>query len=583
MADLPQLLQHAIDHHRSGRLAEAERLYREALDGDPQNPDALHLLGVLCTQRGDPAAGLDLIRQAIAQRPGAAMFHNNLGKALAECGSWMESIASHRRALELDPRYAEGWFNLGVALQGQGDYAHAEAAYRETLKLAPNSYKAAHNLGVVLMGLGQPRAAVDALHRALQIKPDESDTGRTILQAILYDPTLSDAALLAEHRRFEARFAASLYCDDQSFRNDRDPERRLRIGWLSSDFRDHPVARNLEPLFIHRDRRTTEFICYADVPAADATTAKFKVLADSWRPLAGRSDAEVAELIRADRVDILVILAGRFDHNRPLVAAHRAAPLQVSFHDPATSGLRDMDYLIADPVLAPRRVSEQFTERIVRLPSFYIAAPIVDAPPLTSPPLLSTGVATFGSFNSPAKVNNEVVGLWAQILNGSPGSRLLLKYKNRFKSLEAQLRENLAMASISGERLEIVPAATDHRNHLNLYNRLDVALDPFPFTGSTTTFEALWMGVPVITLAGQNMAGRWGASMLHALKLDELIAHSPAEYVTKAVTLARDPVRLAELRADLRERLASSPLCDGRLRSRQIDRLFRALWRRWCG
>jgi predicted O-linked N-acetylglucosamine transferase (SPINDLY family) len=582
MADLLQLLQHAIDHHRSGRLAEAEVVYREVLANDPHNPDALHLLGVLSTQGGNPAAGLDLIRQAIAHRPNAAIFHNNLGKALADCGDWAESLASHQRALALDPQYAEAQFNLGVAYQTQGDYVAAEAAYRQTLRLSPKLYKAAHNLGVVLMGQGQPRAAANSLRQALEIKPDESDTHRTILQAILYDPALSDAALFAEHQRFEACFAAPLYGEARPPENERDPNRRLRIGWLSSDFSDHPVARNLAPIFAHRDRKAAEFICYADVLAADATTATFKTFADGWRSIIGRSDAEVVELVRSDRIDILVVLAGRFDRNRPLVAAHRPAPIQVSFHDPATSGLKVMDYLIADPILSPRRTSEQFTERVVRLPSFYIGAPIEDAPPLTPLPLLSAGVATFGSFNSPAKVTEEVVRLWAQVLKESPGSRLLLKYKDRFQPLEGRLRENLAAASIAGQRLEVSPTTTDHRSHLALYNRLDIALDPFPFTGSTTTFEALWMGVPVITMAGPRMAARWSASILHALKLDELIAHSPEEYVAKAVALARDAARLMELRATLRKRLASSPLCNGPLRSRQMERLFRALWRRWC-
>jgi predicted O-linked N-acetylglucosamine transferase (SPINDLY family) len=188
----------------------------------------------------------------------------------------------------------------------------------------------------------------------------------------------------------------------------------------------------------------------------------------------------------------------------------------------------------------------------------------------------------FGSFNNPVKVNDSVLGLWGGILRQVPRARLQLKYRNRFGPLRGRIERVLAAESVTADRLELSDEALAHAGHLALYNRIDIALDPFPFTGSTTTFEALWMGVPVVTLAGRTMASRWSASILHALKLDELIAHSPADYVAKAVALANDPPRLAELRSTLRARVANSPLCDGRGRTRQIERLLRAVWRRWC-
>jgi predicted O-linked N-acetylglucosamine transferase (SPINDLY family) len=256
----------------------------------------------------------------------------------------------------------------------------------------------------------------------------------------------------------------------------------------------------------------------------------------------------------------------------------------VSFHDPGTSGLTAFDYLIADPVLVPRRPAEWFSERVVRLPWFYVHPPLDDAPPLVAPPCRANGIVTFGSFSNPAKVNDEVLRLWTRILREVPGSRLVLKFRDWFQApgLRARLRSHCIAQGVDPSRLELGGENETTANHLVRYNRIDVALDPFPFAGATTTFEALWMGVPVVTLCGAYMAGRWGASMLHAAGLGELIAHTPDEYAVVAQRLASAPERLAELRSTLRQRVARSPLCDGKGRARQVERLYRAMWRRWC-
>lgn len=580
--DLQRTLADAVGHHKAGRLAEAEASYRAVLRASPDQADALHLLGVLSHQKGDAVTAEMLIRRAIAANPSAPMFYNNLGKVLAERGDAATALASYREAVALAPDYAEAHYNLGLALQDAGDYVAAEAAYRRARELAPQLHKVAHNLGVVLMGQGRPSDAVAELRRALELKPDDVDTGRVLLQAILYDPAPDEATRFAEHEQFERRFATSRYSSWQPHPNARDPKRRLRIGWLSSDLRDHPVARNLQPILANRDRARFEAICYADVPKPDATTAAFQALADEWRPIDGRSDADAADLIRADRIDMLMVLAGRFDRNRPLVAAYRPAPIQIAFNDQATSGLRCMDYLIADRIVAPRHTRERFTERVLHLPSFYVHAPLDAAPPVNEPPALKAGYVTFGSFNNPAKIHDQVLDVWAGAMRRVPGSRLFLKYRNRFAPLRDRVLSRLAAAGISGERLDTGEQAVAYSSQLALYGGIDIALDPFPYAGSTTTFEALWMGVPVITLAGANMVSRWTASMLHAVGLDELVAVTADEYVNKVVDLANDPPRLAELRRTLRARVAASPLCDGQRRARQVERLLRAVWCRWC-
>jgi predicted O-linked N-acetylglucosamine transferase (SPINDLY family) len=284
--------------------------------------------------------------------------------------------------------------------------------------------------------------------------------------------------------------------------------------------------------------------------------------------------------VRADRIDVLVHLAGRFDRNQPGVAAYRPAPVQVSFHDPATSGVPGMDYLIADPVLAPRGGRERFVERVVRLPSFYVHDAIADAPPIGPSPAGDGGAPTFGIFNNPAKLSDESLALWAEVLQRVPGARLLFRFRNRYESetLCRRVIGRLAEGGIAENRVEIIAAGMPDQPALAVYNRVDIALDPQPFTGSTTTFEALWMGVPVVTLATDTMVGRWSASILKAAGLGDLVAQTTAGYVAAAVRLGADRPRLAGLRQDLRARVAASPLCDGRRRTRQLERLYRALF-----
>jgi len=398
---------------------------------------------------------------------------------------------------------------------------------------------------------------------------------------MLYDPALDEGARWEIAEGFETVYAAPIYeRPAAAFANAREEGRRLRVGYVSSDLYEHPVGRNLELVLGHRDRERFAVTCYADVARPDGMTERLRAAVDHWHPIVGLSDEQVAGLVRGDGIDVLVILAGRFDRNRPLVAAYRAAPVQVSFHDPGTSGLKAMNYLIADPVLVPKGTKERFSERVVRLPSFYVHAPL-GGPEVGALPLSGHGHVTFGSFNNPAKVNEEVLRVWGEVLRAVPGSRLKLKFKNWFGN--AGLRDRvLAGLGVEGSRVEFVAGEASREEHLRLYNEVDVALDPFPFTGSTTTFEALWMGVPVVTLLGERMAGRWSASMLTAVKLPELIACDAGEYVAKVAGLAADTNRLADLRRTLRRRVAASPLCDGRGKARQVERLYRALWRRWC-
>jgi protein O-GlcNAc transferase len=308
-------------------------------------------------------------------------------------------------------------------------------------------------------------------------------------------------------------------------------------------------------------------------------TTRFRSQCDLWRSIGGKDDEAVARMIRDDRVDIMIYLAGRFDDNRPQIAAWRPAPIQISFLDAATSGLKEMDYLIADPVRVPANPVEKFTERVLRLPNFYVHRPPTEAPAPSSPP---GPRMTFGCFNNPAKLNQPVMDLWGKILVRQPDSRLQLRYLQLY-TVESFRKSVLAdIDPTLHDRVELCGPIYGWANHLRTYNDIDIALDAFPFNGSTTTFEALWMGVPVVTLLGDTLMSRWTASMLTQVGLDDLIAGSPEEYVEIALKLAADRDRLGELRATLRDRLAKSLLCDGARTTRYFERALRAVWRKWC-
>ncbi|AWK88808.1 tetratricopeptide repeat protein [Azospirillum thermophilum] len=585
---------------------------------DPGDAEAHYALAVAAARAGDDDGAERAYRRTVRLVPGDSRPPGNLALLLAGAGRHGEAIAPLRLVVTLNPTLAEPWYNLGVSLRLEERGAEAVEAYRRALILRPDDLAAAYNRAVDLQELGRIEEAAAGYRRVLALAPchgeahcnlasvlraaaryAESTAGyrhaldlepgsvaahRNLLSAILYDPAWTEARRFAEHRRFEERHARPLYALARPPEVVPDPERRLRIGYLSSDFREHPVGRNLEPLLASHDHGRVFVACYADVPRPDAATVRFQGHADLWRPIAGLSDAEVAERIRADRIDVLVLLAGRFDNNRPLVAAYRPAPLQVSLYDGATSGLEAMDAILTDRVMTPRHGAELFTERPVRLPTLYAYSPIPEAPEVTPPPLLDHGTVTFGSFNNPAKLSDEALALWARVLRAVPGSRLALKYKNLYAApgLQARIRGVLSAGGVDPARVVTPAAVQERQHHLALYRGVDVALDPFPFCGATTTFEALYMGVPVVTLPGANMMSRWSASLLAAVGLPDLIAGTPDDYVRIAAGLAGDPRRLSELRAALRPRIHAAPFLDGRSRARNMERVCRALWRRWC-
>ncbi len=561
------------------RLGEPSRraatIVRRALAAglDPGDPAAAFNLARTLLAGGIAPPAMRLLRRALSTAPAMPELVNALAAADLEALR-ISAERTARRAVTLAPDRPDYRYNLAGCLALRGDTDAAAGLFRQVLALAPEHAAAFNNLGLVLRDQSLVAAAIDCHRHALAVEPRNPDVHRNLLAALLYASEVDEDRRFAWHRAFGRAVAPAMPPSPTTTV----PGDQLTIGYLSSDLRDHPVGRSLEPVIAAHDRARIRVVLYLQRHRPDDTTRRLELMADLVRDVSQLDDAEAARLIRADGVDVLVIVAGRYDRNRPGVAAHRAAPVQVSLHDPATSGIAEMDFLIADPDLVPRASPERFVERVIRLPRFVVQSPLPEHPIERSagrPP-------TFGSFNAPAKLSEPTLVLWSRVLRHVPGARLILKSKNLFASrvLAERVLRVFEDHGVAADRIELRAAVEPLDQHLANYRDVDVALDPFPFNGSTTSFEALWMGVPVVTLLGERMAGRWSASMLRALDLDDLIAGDETRYIEIASALAQDPPRLDRLRTDLRPRLKASSLMDGGARTRQLERVYRALWRR---
>jgi len=615
-SSIPQILEVARSHFQAGRLEQAEQLYQQILDMDPDHVDALNLLGVIAgqTNRIDRAIdflraalrikpdfaeahcnlgnvfiiqrrlpeAIECFRQAVRAKPDDSVAHNNLGNALREQGQLDEAVATLRQALRLVPGFADAHSNLGLALQAQGKSAEAQASFRQG-----QQFKAAEDhlqRGNVFKANGRMAEAIACYEAALQIVPDFVNAHDNFLFFLQYREGITLRELAAAHADFERKFGAPLRSTWKPHANVPDPERRLRIGFVSPDLHHHPVGYFLIRCLENLDRQQTEVTCYSNAADRDELTARIQAATTNWRDTFDWSDESLAEQIRADGIDILFDLAGHTKKNRLLVFARKPAPIQVTWAGyVGTTGLSAMDYILADRYEIPPEAEPHHVERVLRMPHAYVCYEAPDYAPAVSPlPALKNGHVTFASFNNPAKINSGVVAVWARILCRLPNARLMLKYKGMAEPSRAgRLVQMFATHGVDPGRVTCL-GNSRHVDALQHYNDIDIALDPFPYNGGLTTLEALWMGVPVITCPGEIFAGRHSLTHLSNLGLTQTIARDLDEYVALAVSLAEDLPGLAALRAGLRERMASSPLCDGRKFADDFLQLLRGAWRKWC-
>lgn len=569
-----------------GRIDQAIAHYERAISLKPDFVDAHNGLGMALAVRGRNDQAIAHFERALVLKPDYPLVHNNLGSALAMQGQMDQAIVHFERALALKPGDAQIHNNLGNAFRLQGRMGRAVSHHERALAIIPDYALAHHNLGSALMLQGRIDLAVAHHERAVSLSPHHADSHHSLLLTLNYSSNKESMAIYAAHLDFARRWEAPLARHIQPHRNDRSPERRLKIGYVSADFRQHSVSYFLEPVLSHHDHDRFEIFCYSNHDHEDEVTQRMRSHADHWHRIIGLSGEQLADQIRADKIDILVDLIGHFGANRLLVFARKPAPIQITWLGyPNTTGLSAMDYRLTDGFADPPGMTEHLhSERLVRLPEcFSCYRPPADAPEISALPARERGYVTFGSFNNQAKITPEVMAVWAKILRSVPGSRLTLKNPAMGEDATQHMVQRVFREQgIAPERLELLGHDPSLGLHLERYWSIDIGLDPFPYNGATTTCEALWMGVPVVVLAGKTHAGRVGVSQLSNLGLTALIGRTTEEYITIALQLAADLDRLSALRAELRSCMAASPLTDALRFTRNLEFAYREMWKQWC-
>ncbi|HTP63146.1 MAG TPA: tetratricopeptide repeat protein [Burkholderiales bacterium] len=594
----------------------AEASLREAVRLEPARAAVCHDLGVVLQKRARPREALACFQRALELEPRFVLARVAQGRCFISLGELEQAVASCEEALRHDPRSHEALVVLGAALQARGGLAQASGRYREALAIKPDSAEACYqlatvamaqnrldeaaagfretlrlqknfalaenNLGNVLLAQARPEDAIACFERTQQLEPEFAGAYSNVLFAMNFLAELPAETVWEAHKRWGERHALPL-SGKRLASGASDPNRRLRVGYVSGDFRAHSISLFIEPVLEHHDRRSVEVFCYADVVARDAVTARLESLSDHWVSLTGCSDESAAARIREDGIDVLVDLAGHTGANRLLAFARGPAPVQATWMGyPNTTGMKAMDYRITDALADPPGLTERFyAETLVRMPdSLWCYRPDGIAPPVNRLPALGAGHVTFGSFNNFAKVNSWTRRLWANLLRANPGARLMVIGVPEGSARERVLAE-FSSLGIDAARLTLTPRLSRQDFFLR-HHDVDIALDPFPFQGGTTTCESLWMGVPVLSLAGKVFAARAGVSLLTNAGLPQLLAQSPEEFAQLGVRLASDLHALSELRQGLRDRMQASPLMNARRFVVNLEAAYREMWGNWC-
>jgi protein O-GlcNAc transferase len=563
---------------QAGQLDKAEALLRQALRRRGRDPEVAYLLGLCLSQRGQPEQAEYFLKAAVGYEPRSPVYRVGLGNHLTQANRFGDAAAVYREAIDLQPGFAPAHMGLALCLLKSGDIEGAEASAREVVRLEPGIFQPRVNLASILTEGGSAAEGAAILQEARAHFPKVVPVVAALMTTLNYVEGAEERGAAAARELGKLLPPAPV----RAFGNAPDPARRLRVGLVSGDLRQHSVAYFLEPILAGRRRESLEVFCYPTHGRADEVTARLRGLSDGWVEAGGLGPEALVQRVVADRVDILIDLAGHTGNSRVLAMAQRAAPVQATYLGyPASTGVPAIDWRIVDAITDPPGSEGLVTERLLRLPGCFLCY----RPPADSPAVgpRQNGPVTFGSFNSLRKITPAVLGVWADVLAAAPGSRLVLKNRSLADAgVRARLEKVFAGKGIAAERLELLPPAPSPREHLAVYGRVDIALDTFPYNGTTTTCEALWMGVPVVTLEGRAHAGRVGMSLLTTAGLENLIGRTREEYIRIATGLAGSPGELSGLRAGLRDRVAASPLRDEAGFTARFEAGLREMWGEWC-
>ncbi|MBG1270968.1 tetratricopeptide repeat protein [Nostoc sp. WHI] len=579
---------------KQGNIAAAEVHFRQYWQLQPDEPKAWEAFLSSLQIQGKHSESIALLQDHLKSHPDQAIAHYYLGTIYNNINRFPEAISHLQQALQLDSSLAIAHNNLGYAFIQSGQLSAGIDSCLRAIEIQPNLAIAYLNHGLALNNQGRVSEAIALFQETLRIDPDYHPANTNLLYALNYSPAYSPAAVAAAHHQWGqqvTRLTQKVLHQKLSSKLDfkskiQNPKSKiLRVGYVSPDLRQHSVVYFFEPILSHHDSTQVETFCYANVPNPDAVTQRLRGLSQHWQDVYNMDDDQLADLVRFDGIDILVDLAGHTGSNRLLMFNRQPAPIQVTYLGyPNTTGLVNMDYRLTDNWADPPGLTDDYyTEKLIRLPRCFLCyQPSPTAPAVIDLPAKSMGRITFGCFNNLPKITPEVIALWSKILQSVPNSRIILKIRwfddqptcDRYLSLFAD-------CGIDSRRVKLIGVIPDPNHHLAFYGNIDIALDPFPYHGTTTTCEALWMGVPVITLAGQTHVSRVGVSLLTTVGLPELIAYTPEEYVDKAVALASDLPTLSQLRANLRQQVAASPLCDAVAHTQAMEAIYRQFWQQF--
>ncbi len=570
-----ELVKQAMQLHQRGELRKARELYARVLEMVPQHPDGLHLYGLACHQLGDYKTAITYISRAIEQVPDQPVLRNNLGEALRQAGEFEGALAQLNIALDLRPDYAGAHQNLGSVYAAMGDHDAALEHARKAVQLDAKRAEAWFNLGLILLDQVLLAESAEAFRKALELRPRYPLAVTSLLYVLNLLPD-ADPAMIEQET---CKVAGTLFGSVQAVPVITQRNERIRIGYVSGDFRAHAVNYFFEPVLEFHDKARFETYCYSDVPDSDQTSRRLQKAASHWRDISTWNDDKVIEKVRSDRIDILVDLAGYTKHNRLGVFARKPALCQVSWLGfPNTTGLDTMDYRIVDQYTVPGGEVTGGSEELLRLPhGFACFRPPAHAPSVQPAPVVKNGFVTLGCLHKLEKLNDDVIALWARILQENPDTRLLLARDQLDDWQQQRLHLLFSQYDISADRLTLVRFSDSKQSFFDLFAGIDILLDVFPWSGHTLACCALWVGVPVVTLYGDRHAGRMVASVLSLLGLDELVAEDTESYCRVVKDLCRDQDRLSRYRAELRDRFDTSPLRDEKGFTKSLESEYRRI------